>query len=94
MKNRAMQDFRDDYARLKSTWGGYTGYDAWVAGANNAAFGAQAAYDELVPAFEALFEREDRDWLRFFDAVRQLAQLPAAERTRTLQQLPTEQSNA
>ena len=94
MKNRAMQDFRDDYARLKSTWGGYTGYDAWVAGANNAAFGAQAAYDELVPAFEALFEREDRDWLRFFDAVRQLAKLPAAERTRTLQQLPTEQSNA
>ena len=26
-----------------------------VAQANNATFGAQAAYDELVPAFEALF---------------------------------------
>lgn len=93
MKNRVMRDFRDDYARLKLPWGSYTGYDTWVAGANNAAFGAQAAYDEWVPAFEALFEREDRDWQRFYDAVRQLAQLPAAERTRTLQQLPTEQSS-
>ena len=33
------------------------GYDRWVAKANNASFAAQAAYDELVPAFEALFER-------------------------------------
>ena len=32
--------------------------DRWVAQANNASFGAQAAYDELVPGFEALFERE------------------------------------
>ena len=37
------------------------GYDRWVAKANNASFAAQAAYDELVPAFEALFEREGRD---------------------------------
>ena len=35
------------------------GYDRWVAKANNASFRRpQAAYDELVPAFEALFERE------------------------------------
>ena len=35
----------------------FSGYDAWVANANNASFAAQAAYDELVPDFEALFER-------------------------------------
>ena len=29
------------------------GYDRWVAKTNNASFAAQAAYDELVPAFEA-----------------------------------------
>lgn len=85
MKHIAMQDFRDDYARLKTSWGGYAGYDRWVAGANNAAFGAQAAYDELVPAFEALFERQGRDWRRFYDAVKRLSKLPRLERTQALQ---------
>jgi predicted aminopeptidase len=86
MKKGAMQAFRADYARLKLAWGGYSGYDAWVAGANNAAFGAQAAYDELVPGFEALFEREGQDWGRFYAAVRRLAQLPAAQRVSALAQ--------
>jgi predicted aminopeptidase len=60
------------------------GYDALVAKANNASFGAQAAYDELVPGFEALFEREGQDWQRFYDAVRQLADLPKDERHQAL----------
>lgn len=90
MKNIALQDFREDYARLKSTWGGYGGYDAWVAGANNAAFGAQAAYDELVPAFEAMFDAQGKDWRRFYDAVKRLAQMPALERVRALKQNSTE----
>lgn len=87
-KNQVMQEFRQDYARLKRLWGGYSGYDAWVAAANNAAFGAQAAYDDLVPAFEALFEREGRDWQRFYEVVRGLARLPAGQRSQALQQLP------
>ncbi|RZJ14554.1 MAG: aminopeptidase, partial [Haliea sp.] len=65
LKAEAMQRFRDRYAALKQSWGGYAGYDSYVAGANNASFGAQAAYDELVPGFEALFEREGRDWTQF-----------------------------
>ncbi len=83
-KEAVMQRFRDNYAALKASWGGFAGYDPWVARANNAAFGAQAAYDELVPGFEALFEREGRDWLRFYDAVRQLANLPKTERHQRL----------
>ena len=55
--------------------------------ANNASFAAQAAYDEGVPAFMALFEREGRDWPRFHAAVRALAQAPQAERTAALQAL-------
>ena len=31
MKNKVMQAFRADYATLKNSWGGYTGFDAWVA---------------------------------------------------------------
>jgi predicted aminopeptidase len=89
-KKEVMEAFRQDYAQLKNSWGGYAGYDGWVARANNAAFGAQAAYDELVPAFEALFAREGHDWPRFYDAVKHLAQQPAAERTRFLKQATTE----
>ena len=86
-KAAALAQFRQAYARLKAGWGGYAGYDAWVARANNAAFGAQAAYDELVPGFEALFAREGGDWLRFYDAVQQLAELPQDARRQALNQL-------
>ncbi|HSV36920.1 MAG TPA: aminopeptidase [Ramlibacter sp.] len=89
-KRAAMQDFRDQYARLRDRWGGdparWRGYDQWVAAANNASFGAQAAYDELVPGFEALFEREGRDWNRFYDAARRLAALPKAQRHQILKE--------
>ncbi len=83
-KLETMQAFRARYAALKLAWGGFSGYDAWVAQANNASFGAQAAYDELVPGFEALFEREGRNWAAFYDAVRRLADMPEAERRRIL----------
>ena len=90
MKMEAIQTFRANYATLRQGWGGYAGFDAWVAGANNAAFGAQAVYDELVPAFEALFAREGQQWPRFYEAVRRLAALPAPERARAIQQLTLE----
>ncbi len=122
-KNKAMQDFRDQYAQLKASWiaaagtapgstsglasgapgapsgppsgavaARFSGYDAWVANANNASFGAQAAYDELVPDFEALFGRisngtakEPGDaWPRFYAAVRRLADMPEKERRQAL----------
>lgn len=100
MKNEAMQAFHAEYAALRAQWlqpqgGGMplattaqvAGYDRWVAKANNASFAAQAAYDELVPAFQALFEREGRDWPRFYDAVRQLARQPLAQRHAALRAL-------
>jgi predicted aminopeptidase len=92
-KRKAMQDFRDEYLRLRASWGGdptrWRGYDQWVERANNAAFGAQAAYDELVPGFEALFQRSGGDWRRFYDAVKQLAALPKEERHQRLKNKET-----
>ena len=88
MKSVALQKFRDQYAQLKAGWGGFAGYDAWVARANNASFGAQAAYDDLVPGFEALFVREGRDWQRFYDAVRRLAEMPKEQRHQQLKETP------
>ena len=90
MKNEVIDRFRSDYAKLKADWGGFSAYDAWVAAANNASFGIQAAYDELVPGFEALFEREGQDWQLFYDAVRRLAEEPGPQRIRSLKQLSGE----
>jgi predicted aminopeptidase len=83
-KRRVMQQFRDEYAQMRAGWPGdparFRGYDRWVNEANNAFFGAQAAYDELVPGFEALFHREGDDFPRFYQAVRELSKLPKAQR--------------
>lgn len=86
-KHTAMAEFRQSYDELKRGWNGFAGYDPFVAQANNASFAAQAAYDGLVPAFEALFEREGRDFARFYDAVRTLAALPQEERRAQLHRL-------
>lgn len=84
-KAAVMAELRADYTRLKSEqWGGFAGYDGWMARANNASFGVLAAYTELVPAFERLFEREGRDPARFYAEVKRLAALPKAERHATL----------
>ena len=92
IKSGVMQEFRAQYAALRAGWGGdparFRGYDQWVERANNASFGAQAAYDELVPGFEALFVREGGDWRRFYDAVKRLATLPKDERHKVLKETP------
>jgi predicted aminopeptidase len=83
-----MQRLREEYAALRDgPWQGFAGYDPWFARANNASLGMLAAYHELVPQFERLFEREGRDLPRFYAAVRRLADLPKDERRATLDRL-------
>ena len=84
-KSAVMVQLRADYERLKlERWGGYSGYDNWFASANNASFGVLSAYSELVPSFERLFERQGRDFPRFYGEVRRLAALPMQERRAAL----------
>ena len=81
VKAALMQQMRADHAALKAqAWGGYAGYDGWFTHANNASLGVLAAYNELVPQFERLFEREGRDFTRFYAQVQRLASLPKAQR--------------
>ena len=91
LKSEAITHFRQRYAALKAEWAAagtpFDGFDPWVAQANNAFFGIQAAYDEGVPGFEALFAREGGDWPRFHAAVAALAKLPKAERLAQLRAL-------
>ena len=109
-KAEVMENFRADYQRLRSSWGADTpriaGYDAWVARANNATFGAQGAYDDLVPGFEALFATlcaggsdctdaaASPVWAQFYDAVRALAALPRDARHQQLKASPLEKPRA
>ncbi len=84
-KAALMAELRAEHAGLKADkWAGFAGYDAWFEHANNASLGVLAAYNELVPQFERLFEREGRDFKRFYAEVRRLAGLPKAERQATL----------
>ena len=90
-KRQIMAEFRAAYAQMKERSGAdpalWRGYDRWVREANNAFFGAQKAYDELVPGFEALFHASGGDWERFYEAARQLRKLPKEERHARLKEL-------
>lgn len=87
-KAERLAALRAEHARVKAErWQGHAGYDGWFERANNAALAIQAAYDELVPQFERLFEREGRDFGRFYAEVRRLAALPKAERHALLRSL-------
>jgi predicted aminopeptidase len=90
-KRKVMEQFRTEYAQMKERSGMdpklWRGYDRWVREANNAFFGAQAAYDELVPGFEALFHAQGDDFPRFYAAAKKLAALPKEERHRQLKEL-------
>ena len=78
-----------DIAALKAgPWRGFTGYDAWFARANNASYAVQAAYDDLVPAFERLYQQQGSDLKRFYAEVQRLSALPKAERRATLGATP------
>lgn len=84
-KQVLLDELHRDYATLKQDrWGGYAGYDDWFAKADNASFGVLAAYNQDVPRFERLFDREGRDFPRFYAEVKRLAALPPAERRQAL----------
>lgn len=88
-KARILSEMRSELAQLKAgPWHGYSGYDSWAERANNATLGVQAAYDELVPDFERLFEAQGRDFPRFYAEAKRLASLPKPERRATLQARP------
>jgi predicted aminopeptidase len=90
-KRAVMEQFRADYAKLRAGWTGdpalWRAYDRWTERANNAYFGTQAAYDGLVPGFEALFRHQGGDWEKFYAAARALAQLTKEERHNRLKEM-------
>ncbi len=88
-KAELLAQLRADYAQMKQQrWGGFAGYDAWFAGANNASLGVLAAYSEGVADFERLFEQQGRDFERFYSEAARVGALPKAQRHATLRAIP------
>jgi len=70
-----------EYGALKSSWGGFMGYDPWLGReANNAALASIAVYTHQVPAFQALLDGAGGDLTLFYAQAKQLAALPKSER--------------
>jgi predicted aminopeptidase len=80
-KARLFDQMDEEYRQLKTSWGGFAGYDRWFAGKpNNATLASVALYTELVPAFRALLLREGGDLPRFYAAAKALAKESKDER--------------
>lgn len=75
------------YIAQKSLWGGYTGYDSWFAGVNNARLNSVGTYYDQVPALQQLLIQQDGDLPRFVAACRELARLDISTRRLRLQEL-------
>ena len=85
-KARILDAMRAEYERIKrEEWGGFAGYDRFFAqGVNNALLASISAYNELVPAFEALLAQKRGDLAAFYAAVRELAAAPREQRNARL----------
>jgi len=84
-KQAVFDGLHADYQLLRTRWGGFAGYDRWFAQSpGNAHLASVATYTSWVPGFRRLLEAQDGDLPAFYEAVRQLARQPAAERARVL----------
>lgn len=80
-KDALFSRMRADYAALKTSWGGYKGFDLWFAtDLNNAKIGSFATYNQWVPAFMALLAQEHGDLPRFYAAVKAMSKQPEEKR--------------
>jgi predicted aminopeptidase len=87
-KAAVLGEMEQEYQRMKAEWGGFAGYDRWFAQKpNNAQIASVSIYTQMVPAFQALLEREGRDLGRFYGAVKILARLDKAQRDAELRRL-------
>jgi predicted aminopeptidase len=81
-KRAAFESLQIEYRQMRDTrWDGFRGYDRFFAQElNNAHLAAVGAYNDLVPAFEALLARGEGSLPAFYGEVRRLAGLPKPRR--------------
>ena len=87
-KQQLFAELKQEYARLKESWGGFSGYDRYFAqDLTNAHLAAVGAYNDLVPAFDALLAQSNGNMPAFYAEVKRIAALPKAERDAALNRL-------
>jgi predicted aminopeptidase len=80
-KAEAFAAMKAEYLTLKSSWGGYAGYDRYFAqDLNNAHLVPVATYSELVAGFRRVLAENGGDFKRFYAAVREIVKLPKEQR--------------
>jgi predicted aminopeptidase len=88
-KAEIFAEMRARYAELKLTSPEMGAYDAWFAQPlNNAQLVSVAIYNQLVPAFERLLQKNGEDLPLFYTEVKRLAALTQAERDAAMRKLP------
>lgn len=94
-KAQVFDELRADYAALKTSWGGFRGYDRWFAqDLNNAHIAAIAVYNAYVPAFHQLLARARGDFASFFHTIAQLATANKTDRDARLAALMPDSNRA
>ena len=83
-KAQAFSGMQQDYARLKSQWGGFAGYDRFFDHPGNAHLASVAIYTGLAPQFQRLIAKHHGDLAAFYAEVKELAALGKAERAARL----------
>jgi predicted aminopeptidase len=84
-KAETFAELKADYAALKQSWNGFSGYDRFFADElNNAHIVPVATYSELVPTFRRMLADNDGDFRRFYATVREIGSLNREKRTARL----------
>jgi predicted aminopeptidase len=84
-KARIYTQLSEDYARLRTSWDGYPGYDSWFEdGPNNADLALISNYQSQVNALLALYRELGDDLPAFYRRVAELGQLDPELRKQTL----------
>ena len=70
-----------DYQVLRTSWGGWPGYDRWFAEKpGNSHLAAVATYTDAVPGFRRMLETQGNELPKFFEAARALASVNKTQR--------------
>lgn len=88
LKEQRFKQLLVDYDALKESWGGWAGYDRFMAeDLNNAKLGVSGLYTQYVPAFKALHNLCDQSFQRFYAATEMLGEFSREQRETLLTEL-------
>ena len=87
-KRRIFARLRAAYQRQKAAWGGYSGYDRWMASdLNNAKLASISTYRTLVPAFQELLAQKEGKLPAFYRAAAHIGHLSPVARQAAMNRL-------